>query len=222
MTSSRHGARRDRRLSRATAAAAASAAILLAASAHAQSGKSGAIPAAAQPRDGDHASQRWHLMPQVQPLLAYLRCEDVPLNQFGEAERPIKALSFLAERFHAVEAGREPSLIPLEVWPGIRAQLQVLAGYGFFGVVQFYPAEDREGLFKVLATAGWVLKRAPADAAAQRLPALALVPVYRASKPMGKLVRDLTLMEAHVDQLAGSVVENGLTVICTYRKMDER
>jgi hypothetical protein len=161
-------------------------------------------------------------MPQVQPLLAYLRCEEVPLNQFGEAERPIQALSFFAERFHTLEAGREQSLIPLEVWPGIRAQLQVLAGYGFFGVVQFYSAEDREGLLKALTAAGWELKRAPSDATAQRLPALALVPVYRAAKPMGKLVRDLTLMDAHVDELAGTVAENGLTVICTYRKMNER
>jgi len=39
---------------------------------------------------------------------------------------------------------------------------------------------------------------------------------------MGKLVRDLTLMDAHVDELAGTVAENGLTVICTYRKMNER
>lgn len=222
MTLSKRDERRGGRLSLATAAAAASAVILLAASAHAQSGQSGAISATAQPGDGDHASQRWHLTPQVQPLMAYLRCEEVPLNRFGEAEHPIKALSFLAERFHALEAGREPLLIPLEVWPGIRAQLQVLAGYGFFGVVQFYATGDREGLFKALTAAGWALKRVPSDAAAQSLPALALVPVYRASKPMGKLARELTLMDAYVDQLAGTVAENGLTVICTYRKMDER
>ena len=221
MTSSKHDPRRGIRLSRVMAAAA-SAALVLAASAHAQSGKSAAPSATAQPGDGDQASQRWHLMPQMQPLLAYLRCEEVPLNQFGEAEHPIEALSFLAERFHALETGREPPLIPLEVWPGIRAQLQVLAGYGFFGVVQFYPAEDREGLFKGLTAAGWALERAPSDDAARRLPALALVPVYKASRPMGKIVRDLTLMDAHVDQLAGTVAANGLTVICTYRKMNER
>ena len=221
MTSSKHDPRRGIRLSRVMAAAA-SAALVLAASAHAQSGKSAAPSATAQPGDGDQASQRWHLMPQMQPLLAYLRCEEVPLNQFGEAEHPIEALSFLAERFHALETGREPPLIPLEVWPGIRAQLQVMAGYGFFGVVQFYATDDREGLFKALTAAGWALKRVPSDAAAQSLPALALVPVYRASKPMGKLVRDLTLMDAHVDQLAGTVAANGLTVICTYRKMNER
>lgn len=221
MTSSKHEARRGMRLSLVTAAAA-SAAIVLAASAHAQSGKSAAPSATTQPGDGDYASQRWHLMPQMEPLLAYLRCEEVPLNQFGEAEHPIEALSFLAERFQALKAGRELPLIPLEVWPGIRAQLQVLAGYGFFGVVQFYPAEDREGLFKALTAAGWALERAPSDDAARPLPALALVPVYQASKPMGNLVRDLTFMDAHVDQLAGTVAANGLTVICTYRRMNDR
>ena len=46
----------------------ASAALVLAASAHAQSGKSAAPSATAQPGDGDQASQRWHLMPQMHPV----------------------------------------------------------------------------------------------------------------------------------------------------------
>ena len=51
----------------------------------------------AQPGAVKSDKQNWHRLPQVQPLLAYLRCEEVPLDQFGEAEKPTPALMFLME-----------------------------------------------------------------------------------------------------------------------------
>lgn len=165
-------------------------------------------------------------MPELQPLLQYLRCEEVPLNQFGEAQKPMEALKFLIERLPASrqdienkgEREDDEPRVSIEVWPGKRAELQFLAGYGFFGIVQFYDLKDKAALTSSLAAAGWHLKRSPYNTAESLSPAIALVPVHKGSRPMGDTTRKLTLMEARVDYMTQEIDLHGLTLVCEYGK----
>jgi hypothetical protein len=175
-----------------------------------------------QPQHPEHPRESSLPPTQLRPLLAYLRCEEVPLDEFGQAQIPMRELSLLLDRYVAGRPSDDLPLIPLKVWAGTQAQLQVLAGQGFFAVLQFYPTTDKRRLLEALTAEGWTMKRVPPDGRHLREPSLALVPVHEDSKPMGRLVRTLRLEEAHVDVIPGHLALDGLTLTCTYRTGEKR
>lgn len=159
---------------------------------------------------------------RFRPLLAYLRCESpVPRDRFNQAEKP----EVLHELPRSMFTGTAPSgslTFPLRVWGNTIAQIEIVADYGTFALLQHYPAGSSPALLRSIADAGWNMNRS--TFAEQRL-GLAVLPgadqigVYSASGRDGDMVRTLGLMEAQED-LQGSRLPNrkGVTVACGYSK----
>ena len=157
--------------------------------------------------------------PEVRPLLRYLRCEEDRLNSLGEIEQPMEALSYVA---HQMKQSRNHDRFPLQVWPGLTAQVEVAAGYGFFSMWQSYPRASKDALLAALAAAGWRLQPGPYQTTRpeeQDSMINALISVHTALRPMGTQAgrtRRLTLIEARVGLALWDIDLNGLTVTCDY------
>jgi hypothetical protein len=151
-------------------------------------------------------------------LLAYLRCENAPLDQFGAALIPGRDLIELVRRVNPKADDFNDTPILLEVWPGAQAEVRAIGGYGYFGLLQYYPLEMKDALLKVLAAAGWEMKRKPAPVDLVQNRVDALFSTYEATKSFGALIRRMSLMEARVHPLSEKVDLNGLTLSCSYGK----
>ena len=161
---------------------------------------------------------------RYQALLSYLKFEaPVQRDQFGQAAKP-EGLS-LTE----VYSGKAPSgapAIPVVVWEGATAQIEILAGYGFFAVIQHYPAESKSILLSHFKKAGWDMKQKTlADLknyTTMRFPEEAKsVAVYEGSSKDNDLPRTLMLIEASSntsmeEQGTFPYYRNGVTVTCNY------
>ena len=159
-------------------------------------------------------------------LLSYLRC-DTPVrrDEFGQAAKPEALLEM------NMYSGRAPSgapTIPLAVWSGITAQVEVFADYGTFVVIQHYPANSKSMLLDQFSQAGWIMVQkqlADSDQNSMRkfFKEAKLINVLIGSSTDTDLPRTLTLIEASFDLSKEGRGEfpygrDGVTVVCGYSR----
>ena len=166
------------------------------------SGKPIAAPAASASSTNAH-----HLNPLFRPLLAYLRCESpVARNRFNEAAKP----EILSSIDKPLLTGKSPSGVPtfpLRVWNGIVAQIEVLAGYGSFVMIQHYPKGSAPMLLRSISEAGWAMKNSTlaeqTNTVEAKLPGADLIGFYTATSNDNDIPRTIAVVEADLSGEGG-------------------
>lgn len=157
-------------------------------------------------------------------LVAYLRCEPGPRrDSVGNVQPP--DLLAMEDRYTAKAPSGAPAL-PIAVWKGADATLEVVAGYGYFGVIQHYAADSAPSLLANFAKNGWHMKRQTfadlRDYSAKAFPEEAKsIVVLRGTRQDGAYRRTLTLVEARADLSKEAhglfpYERGGVTVYCEY------
>jgi len=142
--------------------------------------------------------------------LAFLRCESTRKN-FG-ASFPINLPDF--EAAFVEKSSDAPGMPRIRVWRGVQGLLHMDVGYGFFSVLQYYSADQKNALLREIEAAGWKDTGTTNFGVQVESIQKTVIRVFEKADQSGPVLRKLHLIEEQVFTDLKFPRRSGLTLSC--------